>query len=125
MKYKFKAKIVKGMRGGAFVEIPFDVEKTFGTKGRVKVKVIFDGVVHYRGSLAPAHGKHVLGIRKEIREKLNKEPGNEISIMLEEDTEPRTVDVPEDLLMELKKTKIFLRNFPIFHTRIKKNMLIG
>ena len=43
-KYKFKAKIQAGDGGGAYVIFPYDVEKEFGTKGRVPVKATFDGV---------------------------------------------------------------------------------
>ena len=109
--YKFKAKIENGTRGGAFVQIPFDIEKIFGTKGRVKVNVIFDGSVSYRGSLAPMHGKHVLGVRKEIRAKLGKDIGNEISVIFEEDTEPRFVEIPEDLIEALVKNTKVLEKF--------------
>jgi hypothetical protein len=49
-KYKFQAKIHAGDGGGAYVVFPFDVQKEFGTKGRVPVKAIFNGTP-YRGSL--------------------------------------------------------------------------
>ena len=42
-KKRFKATIEAGGGGGAFVAIPFDVEKTYGTRGRVKVKVDHGG----------------------------------------------------------------------------------
>ena len=39
-KFKFKAKIQEASvgTGGAFVLFPYDVEKEFGTKGRVAVR---------------------------------------------------------------------------------------
>ncbi|HEY9008276.1 MAG TPA: DUF1905 domain-containing protein [Ohtaekwangia sp.] len=44
----------------AFVSIPFDVEKVYGTKGQVKVKATFDGHP-YRGVLANmGTGCHVI-----------------------------------------------------------------
>ena len=36
--YKFKAKIIAGMGGGAGVLFPYDMEKEFGTRGSVPVK---------------------------------------------------------------------------------------
>jgi len=42
--YNFKARIEDAGGGGACVYFPYDVEKEFGTKGRIPVKVTFDGV---------------------------------------------------------------------------------
>ncbi len=110
-KYKFKAIIKKGRSGGAFVDVPVDIEKTFGTKGRVKVNAVFDNSISYRGSIAPMHGKHVLGIRKEIRKKLGKDIGDTISVVFEEDTKPRTVEIPDDLAEKLKRNLKILEQF--------------
>jgi hypothetical protein len=49
-KYSFTAKIQEVGSGGAFVLFPYDVEKEFGTRGRVPVQATLDGVA-YRGSL--------------------------------------------------------------------------
>ena len=48
-KHTFKATIQNAGGGGTFVEVPFDVEKAFGSK-KPKVKAIIDGVP-YRGTL--------------------------------------------------------------------------
>ena len=66
--YKFKAKIQAGDGGGAYVLFPFDVEETFGTKGKIPVKATFNGVP-YSGSLIK-YGLplHMLGMPKAIRE---------------------------------------------------------
>jgi uncharacterized protein YdeI (YjbR/CyaY-like superfamily) len=45
---------------------------------------------------------HVLGVRKEIREKIGKSFGDEIEIVVEEDTEPREITVPPDMKQALK-----------------------
>jgi len=45
----FKAIIQNAGGGGAFVEVPFDVERFFGSK-RPKVKAMIEGV-SYRGTL--------------------------------------------------------------------------
>lgn len=98
---KFCAVIESASGGGAFVSIPFDVEAAYGKK-RVKVKVLIEGVP-YRGSLVRMGGEcHILGILKDIREKIGKTIGDEIEITLEEDTEPREVEVPPDLLSALQ-----------------------
>lgn len=102
---KFRAVIERSDvgAGGAFVTVPFDVEKTFGRK-KVKVKALIDGVL-YRGSLVRmGTSRHILGILKEIREKISKSYGDEVLVLLQEDLEPREVAVPEDLALALKSS---------------------
>ena len=90
--------------GGAFVEVPFDVEAAFGSK-RPKVKALIEGV-SYRGILTRMGTEcHILGIRKEIREQIGKTFGDEIQVTVEPDLEERVVEIPKDLLKELQKDK--------------------
>jgi hypothetical protein len=82
--------------GGAFVTVPFDVEAAFGGK-RVKVKATFDGEP-YRGLVTRMGGEHhILIVVKEIRQKIGKQPGDTVHVTVEEDTEPRVVEIPDDL----------------------------
>jgi hypothetical protein len=82
--YEFEAVIQKVPDiDGAYIEIPFDVKKEFG-KGRVPVKATFDGEP-YEGSLVKMKTPcHILGIRKDIRAKIGKQPGDVIKVTLEE-----------------------------------------
>ena len=94
-KQKFRAVIEDAGNSGAFVTIPFDVKQVFGKK-RVKVKAMIAGEP-YQGSLVRMGGDcHVLGVRKDIREKTGKTIGDEIEIVLEEATEPREITVPQE-----------------------------
>lgn len=68
---------------GAYVEIPFDVQKEFG-KGRVKVSAAFDGVP-YEGSLVRMGTPfRIIGVQKEIRAAIQKQPGDRITVTLKE-----------------------------------------
>lgn len=82
--YQFSAVIKKVPDiDGAYVEFPFDVKKEF-LKGRVKVHATFDGVP-YDGSLVRIQTPcHIIGIRKEIREKILKQPGDEVIVTIRE-----------------------------------------
>ncbi len=82
--YKFEAEIKKVPDiDGAYIEIPFDVKAEFG-KGKVPVNATFNGEP-YEGSLVKMKTPfHILGIRKEIRAKLGKQPGDLIEVTLEE-----------------------------------------
>ena len=84
--YRFEAVLKKVPDiDGAYVEIPFDVRKEFG-KGRVKVSATFDGVP-YQGSLVRMGTPgHIIGVRKEIRAILQKQPGDRIVVTLQERT---------------------------------------
>ena len=95
-KRTFTAVIKDPGSGGAFVEVPFDVEAVFGSK-RPKVLATFDGVP-YRGSLVRMGSEHhILIILKSIRNQIGKTFGDEVRVTVEADTEPRVVEVPEDL----------------------------
>ena len=97
----FVATIQDAGSGGAYVEIPFDVESVFGSK-RPKVKAMIDGV-SYRGTLVRMGTDcHLLLILKSTREQIGKTFGDEVEITLEEDTELRTVEAPADLMQALK-----------------------
>ena len=103
-KHTFIATILDAGGGGAFVEVPFDVEKEFGAK-RPKVKATFEGVP-YRGILTRmGTEKHILIILKDIREKIGKTFGDEVNMTVELDTEPRVLELPKELVKELKKDK--------------------
>ncbi len=102
-KYKFKAKIERGEGGGAFVFFPHDVEKEFGTKGRVPVKANFNGVTETSGLFKYGFPQHLIGISKATREKIGKQPGDVIDVELWKDEEERKVDVPPEFERLLKK----------------------
>jgi hypothetical protein len=100
-KYQFQAVIEDAGGGGAYVTIPFDVEKAFGKK-RVKIKATIDGEL-YRGTLVRMGSpQHMLLVLKEIREKVGKSFGDNVTVELEEDFEPRQVEVPADLQLALE-----------------------
>jgi len=140
-KHTFRAAIENPGDGGAFVRIPSDVEQAFGKK-RVKVKATIDGEPYRgtlavsprragsRGPLAPAQVQangvrmgepcHILGVLKEIREKIGKTFGDEVEVTLEEDTEPRVVEVPPDLQQALDRdpvAKAAFQKMPYAHQR--------
>lgn len=82
--YEFDAVICKVPElDGAYIEFPYDVRAEFG-RGRVKVRATFDGAP-YDGSLV--HMKtpgHILGLRKDIRAAIGKQPGDTVHVTLRE-----------------------------------------
>jgi hypothetical protein len=110
--YKYEAVIQKADGLNAcYVEFPYSVEKEFGVKGQVKVKATFDGY-EYRGSLTKmGHVCHLIGLTKEVRKAIGKNPGDKVKVTITKDTEERTVEVPEDLNKLLKKNKVVKEYF--------------
>lgn len=88
--FKFNAVIKKVPDiDGAYVEVPFDIREVFG-KGRLKVHATFDGV-KYDGSnvnmgINNSDGSicYIIGLRKDIRAKINKQPGDTLTVTFTE-----------------------------------------
>jgi len=88
--YEFEAIIQKTPdQNGAYIAMPFDIRAEFG-KGRVKVRATFDGEP-YDGSIVNMGVKnadgsicYIIGIRKDIREKIRKQPGDTIKVTISE-----------------------------------------
>ncbi|GHU92819.1 hypothetical protein FACS189479_02800 [Spirochaetia bacterium] len=86
--YEFTAEIKKVPDiDGAYIEFPYDLKKEFG-KGRMKVHAEFDGEF-YDGSIVNMGLKHgdgsicyIIGIRKDIRTKINKNHGDKIIVKI-------------------------------------------
>jgi len=95
--FEFDAVLKEGNRGGVFVDFPWPVFESFGTRGQVRVCATIDGQL-FRLALAPMGGEfHAMGLRREIREAIGKKIGDTVHIMITRDTEPRTVEIPEDV----------------------------
>ncbi len=82
--YEFEARIIKVPDiDAAYIEIPFDVKAEFG-KSRVPVHATFDGEP-YDGSLVRMKTPcHIIGIRKDIRAKIGKQPGDTVKVTIRE-----------------------------------------
>ncbi len=68
---------------GAYVEIPFDVKAEFG-KGRVPVHATFDGEPYDGSVVKMGTPCHIIGVRRDIRMKIGKKPGDTIQVTLTE-----------------------------------------
>ncbi|WP_028829880.1 DUF1905 domain-containing protein [Proteocatella sphenisci] len=88
--YEFEAVIQKVQDiDGAYVAFPHDLKQEFG-KGRVKVHAVFDGEA-YNGSIVNMGVKnadgsvcYIIGIRKDIRAKIGKQPGDSVKVAVKE-----------------------------------------
>lgn len=113
-----------GNMNAGFVEFPFNTLELFGKKGQVKVKVLFDEKVPYRGSLSKMKAEHhFLLLTQEVRFALEKSFGDSVSVTLWEDKEERVVEIPEDVLAVFQKNeKAFERYQKMSFTHRKEYM---
>ena len=103
-KQTFTGMIQNAGGGGAFVEVPFDVEAAFGSK-KPKVKALIEGVP-YRGTLVRMGTEcHLLLILKSIREQIGKTFGDEIKVSVEVDVDERVAVVPAELKRAFQSNK--------------------
>lgn len=118
-KQTFKATIQNAGGGGAFVEVPFDVEKAFGSK-RPKIKADIEGIP-YRGILTRMGSEnHMLIILKGIREQIGKTFGDEIKVTVGLDEEPRVIEIPAELKKAFrtdKEAKTFFEKLSYTHQK--------
>jgi Domain of unknown function (DUF1905)/Bacteriocin-protection, YdeI or OmpD-Associated len=119
-RYKFSAIIQRSSGWGAFVIFPHDVLTEFGIKGRIPVQAKLGGLP-YTGSLMTCGTPyHLLAVPKDIREKLNKEPGDPIAVELWKDDASRTVELPPEFIKLLKKEKLLEHFEKLSMTRRKE-----
>lgn len=88
--YEFESLLyAAGDTGGAYVIFPYDIREEFG-RGRVKVHATFDGEA-YDGSIVnmgvkDADGNicYIIGVRKDIRSRIGKQPGDSVQVTVRE-----------------------------------------
>lgn len=84
------------------INIPAEVIAALGTQKRPKVKVTVNGYT-YRNTVAVFGDVFMVGVSQAHREASGLKAGDQIEVTLELDTEPRTVEVPEDLKAALSE----------------------
>ncbi len=104
---QFKAKLVPGgeKRAWTILEIPFSIEKVWGTRAILGVRGMINGFA-YRSTLFPMRSrKHLMMVSKEMQAGANAKPGDTVKVVMQPDKAPRVVKVPPDLRKALAKNK--------------------
>ena len=82
--------------GPTGIEVPPEVVESFNAGKRVPV-VVTIGDYSYRSTVAPYRGPYMISLSAENRAGAGIGHGDTITVTLEHDTAPRTVEVPADL----------------------------
>lgn len=90
---------------GAYVEIPAYVKDAFAG-GRVAVHATFDGEPYDGSMVKMGTPCHIIGIRKDIRKKINKQPGDRIAVTI------KRRDVSKNKEIEVNSIDEYIKQFP-------------
>jgi len=103
---QFKAVLKPDPTGtGTYIAVPTEVIDSLHLKGRPKSQAVIAGHP-YRGSLMPiGDGSYALGVLKAIQQAEGLKHGDAITVELEVDMAPRTVEPPADLAKALARDK--------------------
>ena len=103
---RFRA-LVERREGGEVcsINIPFDVEKTFGGRNRVPVRGTINGAP-FRTSVFRMGGDcHFMVVNRRLREAAGVTGGETVPVVMERDDAPRTVTPPPDFARALKASE--------------------
>jgi hypothetical protein len=84
------------------IEVPAENVAVLGSGKKPKVKVTLNDFT-YRSTIAVMGGQFLIPLAQEHRNAAGVNAGDTLEITLELDTEPRTVDIPDDLAAALKE----------------------
>jgi hypothetical protein len=82
------------------IRVPNAVVEALGKGRKPPVSVTFNGFT-YRTTVAVMDGEFWIPVSADIRKQANVAAGDAFDVEIELDLEPRTVELPEDLLLEL------------------------
>jgi len=101
----FKAVLIRpeGIGTWTYLDVPFDVEKIFNEKSKIKVKGTINNVP-YRSTLLPhGDGTFFMVVNKTIRDQLGVHVGDSVSVEMMIDADLREVPLPELFEKTLRK----------------------
>lgn len=110
---RFKARLVPGhkvpYKSWTFIVVPTALQKTWN-KPRFDVRGTINGLP-FRGTVSKGEGVYRMPVRKELLKKIGAARGTMVNVVMELDTEPRRVDLPEELKNILKEDTTLAKQF--------------
>src|SRR5262245_1458558 len=92
---QFSAELERVGKTSARLRVPVDLKEIYG-RARPPLEVTIGGHT-WRTTPGVYGGVAYIGLNKDVRAAAGVDAGDDVRVTLELDTEPRTVDVPEDL----------------------------
>jgi Bacteriocin-protection, YdeI or OmpD-Associated/Domain of unknown function (DUF1905) len=97
---KFRALVRLDGKTATGIEVPAETMSALGASKRPVVSVTINGFT-YRSTVGTMGGRHLLPVSAEARSKAAVEAGDQVTVELALDLQPRTVDVPAALAAAL------------------------
>ena len=97
---RFRTTLLAAGKTATGIEIPPGIVEDMGAGKRPPVRVTINGHT-YRSTVAVMGGVYMVGVAAEHRAAAGVEAGEQIDVDLVLDTEPRTVEVPDDFAAAL------------------------
>jgi hypothetical protein len=107
---RFQSTIELGGKTATGLEVPPQIVADLGGRKRPAVRVTINGYT-YRSTVASMGGRFMLPLSAEHRAEAGVAAGDQVDVDLELDTDPRTIDVPDDLQAALAAARAARRSF--------------
>lgn len=107
---RFHATIRLDGKTATGIEVPADVLAALGPGKRPKVQVTINGYT-YPSTVGSVGGRSLIPVSAEVRAKAGVAAGDAVEVDVVADTQPRTVEVPEDLAAALGRAPAASRAF--------------
>ena len=104
---RFRNRLTSRGPGGAwtFLEIPFDVEKAFGSKARIAVTGTINGFAFQNSLMPQGDGTHRMTVSKALQAGAGATAGDLVLVTIELDRSERVVSIPIELKRALATDK--------------------
>lgn len=108
---KFRATLERGdsRLGWVIIRIPFDVKKTWGTRGQIRVKGEINGFAFGTSLFPTGTGKHILLVNKGMQQGGRVSLGQSAQFRLQPDRSERVITLPAELKSFLDEDRAFRR----------------
>jgi hypothetical protein len=107
---RFRTTILQSDKTATGIRVPVEVVESLGRGKRPPVTVTINGYT-YRNTIAVMGGEYMVSVSAENRAGAGVAGGDVVDVDIELDTEPRTVDVPDDLAAALDAVPDARRTF--------------
>lgn len=105
---KFKTRLTAHGPGGAwtYLQVPFSVEKAFGTKARVAVAGTINGFAFQNSLMPKGDGTHSMMVSKALQAGAKAKAGDIVKVTIAVDHSERVVTIPPELKSALAANKV-------------------
>ncbi len=100
---RFSSIIEQAGKAATGIPVPEDVLEQLGGGRKPAVKVVLNGSFEYRTTVGSMGGRPMLSLSSERRTAAGVAGGEPVEVEVTLDTEPRTVEVPEDFAAALEQ----------------------